>query len=140
MIIKNKKAFFEYFIVEKYTAGIVLHGTEIKSAREGKVSLTDSFCQFINNELFVKNMHISEYENGNIWNHIPKRDRKLLLQKNELRRLQKGLLGTGMTIIPLTVFINNKGLLKLEIGLAKGKKIYDKRETIKQRDLGRNND
>lgn len=137
MLIKNKKAYFEFFILEKYVAGIVLQGTEIKSAKEGKLSLVDSYCQFVNGELFIKNMHISEYANGNIWNHEPKRDRKLLLQRHELRRLQKALLGTGATIVPLVAYIADKGLLKIQIGVAKGKKLYDKREAIKERDINR---
>ena len=136
MLIKNKKAFYEYFITDKYDAGIVLTGTEIKSARDSKLSLVDSFCQFIGNELFIRNMSIAQYEFGNVWNHEPKRDRKLLLHKKELRQLQKAIHGTGMTIIPLIAHTDGR-LLKIQIGLAKGKKLYDKRETIKQRDLSR---
>jgi len=142
IVIKNKKAFFEYEIIESLEAGIQLVGTEIKSIRSGKANLTDSYCQFLNNELYVKNLHISEYELGTCNNHLAKRDRKLLLQKRELQKWQRKIKETGLTIIPLKLFINEKGYAKLEIALCRGKKIYDKRESIRekdnQRDLDRN--
>ncbi len=138
--IKNKKAFFEYEILESFTAGIVLLGTEIKSIRAGRANLTDSYCQFVTGEMYVRNLHISEYELGTCNNHVAKRDRKLLLQKRELQKWQKKVKESGLTIIPLKLFINQKGLAKIEIGLCKGKKVYDKRESIKQRDAGREMD
>jgi SsrA-binding protein len=138
--IKNKKAFFEYEIIESFTAGIVLLGTEIKSIRAGRANLTDSYCQFVSGEMFVRNLHISEYELGTCNNHIAKRDRKLLLQRRELLKWQKKVKESGLTIIPLKLFVNEKGLAKIEIGLCKGKKVYDKRESIKQRDASRDMD
>lgn len=132
--IKNKKAWFEYIILEKLNAGIVLTGTEIKSIRTGKVSLAEAFCQFSDGELYVKNMHISEYSYGTYNNHEPKRERKLLLTARELRKLQNKLKDVGLTIVPLTLFFSDNGYAKLEIALAKGKKLYDKRESIKDRD------
>lgn len=140
ILIKNKKAFFEYEIIESFTAGIVLLGTEIKSIRAGRANLTDSYCQFVNGEMYVRNLHISEYELGTCNNHVAKRDRKLLLQRRELQKWQKKVKESGLTIIPLKLFINDKGLAKIEIGLCKGKKVYDKRESIKQRDAGREMD
>ncbi len=140
ILIKNKKAFFEYEILETFTAGIKLLGTEIKSIRSGRANLTDSYCHYEANELYVKNLHIAEYEFGTINNHIAKRDRKLLLQRRELAKWQKKVKESGLTIIPLKLFINEKGLAKLEIGLCKGKKVYDKRESIKERDHGRDMD
>jgi len=134
VFIKNKSAHFEYIILEKYIAGIVLKGTEIKSIRQGKVSINEAYCTFQNGELSVKNMNISPYEHGTYNNHEPKRDRKLLLTKRELTRLQTKVKESGLTIVPLSLFINEKGLAKMEIALARGKKAYDKRETIKQRD------
>jgi SsrA-binding protein len=138
--IKNKKAFFEYEIIESFTAGIQLQGTEIKSIREGKAGLVDSYCQFASGELYVKNMHIAEYFFGNLLNHESKRERKLLLQRKELKKLERKVKETGLTIIPLKLFINEKGFAKLEIGLSKGKKIYDKRESLKQGDAKRDID
>lgn len=138
--IKNKKATFEYEILESLDAGIQLAGTEIKSIRGGKANLTDSYCQFIGNELFVKNMHISEYELGTCNNHIAKRDRKLLLTRRELQKWQKKIRETGLTIIPLKLYLNEKGLAKLQIALCKGKKVYDKRESIKEKDTRRDLD
>jgi SsrA-binding protein len=138
--IKNKKASFEYELIERLVAGIQLTGTEIKSIRGGKVSMNDSYCQFHNGELFVKNIHISEYELGNINNHPAKRDRKLLLSKRELQKLERKLKESGNTIVPTRMFINERGLAKLEIALAKGKKVYDKRETLKQKDSQREMD
>ncbi len=134
ILIKNKKAFFEYEIIESLVAGIQLAGTEIKSIRNGKANLTDSWCQFLNSELYVKNMHISEYEMGTCNNHLAKRDRKLLLQKKELQRWQKKIKESGLSIIPLKLFINDNGLAKLEVALCRGKKIYDKRESIREKD------
>ena len=134
ILIKNKKAFFEYEIIESLEAGIQLVGTEIKSIRNGKANLTDSYCQFLNNELYVKNLHISEYEMGTCNNHLAKRDRKLLLKKRELQKWQKKIKESGLAIIPLKLFLNDKGLAKLEIALCRGKKIYDKRESIKEKD------
>lgn len=138
--IKNKKAFFEYEIIESFIAGIQLQGTEIKSIREGKAGLVDSYCQFAVGELYVKNMHIAEYFFGNLRNHEAKRERKLLLQKKELRKLERKVRETGLTIVPLKLFLNEKGFAKLEIGLARGKKVYDKRESLKQNDARRDMD
>lgn len=138
--IRNKKAFFEYEMIETFVAGIQLVGTEIKSIRSAKASLVDSYCQFYLGELYVKNMHISEYDFGNINNHVAKRDRKLLLQKRELDKLTKKLKESGLTIVPLKLFITDKGFAKLEIALAKGKKVYDKRETLKEKDSKRDMD
>ncbi|HOC85517.1 MAG TPA: SsrA-binding protein [Prolixibacteraceae bacterium] len=134
ILIKNKKAYFEYEIIESLEAGIQLVGTEIKSIRNGKANLTDSYCQFFNNELYVKNLHISEYELGTCNNHLAKRDRKLLLQKRELQKWQKKIKESGLALIPLKLFINDKGLAKLEVALCRGKKVYDKRESIKEKD------
>jgi len=139
--IKNKKAKFEYEILDKYTAGIVLTGTEIKSIRDSKASIAESFCEFNEQgELFVINMTIQEYVYGNYYNHAPKAERKLLLNKRELKKLEKEVRNVGLTIVPLRLFINEKGYAKLEIALAKGKKLYDKRDTIKDRDNKRNLD
>ena len=139
--IQNKKARFEYEILDKYTAGIVLTGTEIKSIRNSKASIAESFCEFNDRgELFVVNMTIEEYAYGNYINHRPKSTRKLLLNKRELKKLEKEVKNVGLTIIPLRLFINDKGFAKLDIGLAKGKKLYDKRDTIKDRDNKRNLD
>ena len=139
--IQNKKARFLYEILDKYTAGIVLTGTEIKSIRNSKASIAESFCEFNDKgELFVINATIEEYAFGNYYNHRPKAERKLLLNKKELKKLNKEVQNTGLTIIPLRLFINDKGFAKLEIALAKGKKLYDKRETIKDRDNKRDLD
>ncbi|UAB75372.1 SsrA-binding protein SmpB [Mesoflavibacter sp. SCSIO 43206] len=139
--ILNKKAKFQYEILDKYTAGIVLTGTEIKSIRDSKASITESFCEFNDHgELFVINMTIQEYVFGNYYNHKPKAERKLLLNRRELKKLEKEVNTSGLTIIPLRLFINERGLAKLDIALAKGKKLYDKRETIKDRDNKRNLD
>lgn len=138
--IKNRKATFEYELVERFVAGMKLVGTEIKSIRNGKVNLTDSYCQFFGNELFVKNLHIAEYEMGNINNHIAKRDRKLLLNRKELDKLAKKVKESGFTIVPVKLFVTEKGLAKLEIALARGKKTYDKRETLKSKDAKRDID
>jgi len=138
--IKNKKASFEYFLLEKFTAGIMLTGTEIKSIRESKASIAEAYCLFVNNELFIRNMHIAEYIYGTYNNHDPKRDRKLLLNKKELKKLNNRLKEQSTTIIPILLFLNEKGLAKLEIALAKGKKQFDKRETIKGKDIQREMD
>jgi len=138
--IKNKKASFEYELVDRFTAGMKLVGTEIKSIRNGKVNLNDAYCQFFGNELFVKNLHIAEYEMGNINNHIAKRDRKLLLNRKELQKLEKKIKESGFTIIPVKLFVNDRGLAKLEIALARGKKTYDKRESLKAKDAKRDID
>ena len=133
--IQNKRARFEYEILDKYTAGIVLKGTEIKSIRLGKASIAESFCEFSEKgELFVINMTIEEYAWGTYYNHKPKSERKLLLKKKELRKLHKEVKNTGLTIVPLRVFIQENGLAKIESALARGKKMHDKRETIKDRD------
>jgi len=139
--IKNKRARFEYELLEEYTAGLVLTGTEIKSIRNGKASIAESFCEFNERgELFTVNMHIEEYAFGTRFNHRPKAQRKLLLNKKELKKLQREVQNTGLTIVPLQLFINDKGFAKLRIALARGKKLYDKRETIKDRDNKRDLD
>ena len=135
--IRNRSAYHEYFIEEKYDAGMVLLGTEVKSIREGKVSFADSFCMFFNSELWVRNLHIAEYRFGTTNNHIAVHDRKLLLNRKELRKLENKLKDKGYTIIPLRIFLSDKGLIKMEIGLGRGKKLYDKRESIKNRDTQR---
>jgi len=136
--IKNKKAKFEYEILDKYTAGIVLTGTEIKSIRQSKASIAESFCEFNERgELFVINMTIEEYAFGTYYNHKPKAERKLLLNKRELKNLQKDVQAKGLTIVPLLLFINDRGFAKMEIALARGKKLYDKRDSIKDRDSKR---
>ena len=139
--ILNKKARFSYDLLDTYTAGIVLTGTEIKSIRASKASIAESFCEFNEQgELFVINMTVQEYDYGNHFNHRPKAERKLLLNKKELKKLEKEVKNTGLTIVPLKLFINEKGFAKLQIALAKGKKIFDKREAIKDRDNKRNLD
>lgn len=132
--IKNRRATFDYLVVDTYTAGIVLTGTEIKSIRESRASFVDSYCIFIGNELWVKNMHVAEYFYGSYNNHVARRDRKLLLHRKELRKLQQNAKNPGFTIIPMRLFINEKGLAKVVIALARGKHEYDKRESIKERD------
>ncbi|MBT7654781.1 MAG: SsrA-binding protein SmpB [Flavobacteriaceae bacterium] len=139
--IKNKRARFEYELIENYTAGIVLTGTEIKSLRNSKASIAESFCEFNDrSELFTVNMQIDEYTFGTRFNHRPKAQRKLLLNKKELKKLHKEIKNGGLTIIPIRLYINEKGLAKLHIALAKGKKLYDKRETLKDRDNKRDLD
>ena len=139
--IRNKKARFEYEILDTYVAGIQLTGTEIKSIRASKARITESFCEFNENgELFVINMFIEEYINGNIYNHKPKSERRLLLNKRELKKLQKEIQNVGLTIIPLKLFLTGKGWAKLEIALCKGKKLYDKRESLKDKDNKRDLD
>ncbi|MCH4896573.1 SsrA-binding protein SmpB [Marinilabiliaceae bacterium JC040] len=138
--IRNKRASFDYEFIEKFTAGIVLAGTEIKSIRAGKASLVDSFCYFANNELWTKGIHISEYKFGSYYNHIEKRDRKLLLNRKELDKIERKVKESGLTIVPVKLFISDKGYAKLIIALAKGKKTYDKRETLKTKDAKRDMD
>ena len=138
--IKNKKASFEYHILEDFTAGIKLLGTEIKSIREGKANISDAFCTFINGELYVRNLHISEYSHGSFYNHEAKRDRKLLLTKKEIKKLVVKGEDKGLTIIPLKIFISNRGFAKMNIALAQGKKAFDKRESMKERDVKREMD
>jgi SsrA-binding protein len=135
--IKNKKASFEYAFLEKYSAGIQLTGTEIKSIRDGKVNFTDSFCVIDNGEIFIKNLHIAQYTEGSYNNHEPKRTRKLLLTKKEIRKLSVKMKEKGLTIVPLRMFINERGFAKLDIALAKGKKSYDKRADLKEKDIQR---
>ena len=132
--ILNKKAKFEYIILDRYTAGIQLFGTEIKSIREGKASLVDGYCAVEHGEMYVKQMHIAEYRFGSYANHDAKRDRKLLLQRREIRKLEKATKDTGKTIIPLELFINEKGLAKMEIALCQGKHTYDKRQALREAD------
>jgi SsrA-binding protein len=134
ILIKNKKASFDYEFVETFTAGIVLTGTEIKSIRLGKASLVDTYCTFINNELWVKNMNISEYSYGSYNNHVARRDRKLLLNRKELNKIARLSETTGFTVVPVRMFINEKGLTKVVIAVAKGKKEYDKRQTLREKD------
>ncbi len=138
--IKNRKVTFEYELIERFVAGIKLVGTEIKSIRNGNVNLTESYCQFYAGELFVKNMHISEYEMGTCNNHEARRDRKLLLNRKELAKLEKKVKESGLTIVCVQLFINGRGLAKLEIALARGKKTYDKRESLKSKDAKREMD
>lgn len=138
--IQNKRARFEYEILDRYTAGIQLTGTEIKSIRQSKASIAESFCEFKNNELFVVNMYIQEYIFGHHFNHNPKSERRLLLNKKELKKLEKEVKNVGLTIVPLRLFINENGWAKLEIALCKGKKLHDKRNTIRDRDNKRNLD
>jgi SsrA-binding protein len=138
--IKNRRASFEYFILEQYTAGLQLTGTEIKSIRESKASIADAYCIFKSDELFVINMHIAEYTFGTYSNHDPKRERKLLLNRKELRKLLIKTKEKGLTLIPTLLFINEKGFAKLNIALARGKHSYDKRQTIKNKDIKRDTD
>ena len=138
--IKNRRASFEYEFLDNYTAGIVLTGTEIKSIRAGKASLVDTYCYFVRGELYVKNMHVAEYWWGT-WNaHDPRRDRKLLLNKKELSKLQRSLQDKGLTVVGLRLFLNERGLAKIAIGLARGRKAYDKREYLKENDAKREMD
>jgi SsrA-binding protein len=138
--IKNKKASHDYEFLEKFIAGIILSGTEIKSLRLGKATLSDSYCFFNNGELFIKGMHIAEYWWGNLNNHDPLRERKLLLTSHELRKIERKIKESGLTIIVIKVFINDRGLAKAEIAISKGKKEYDKRETLKRKDASREMD
>ena len=136
--IKNRRATFDYEISDTFTAGLVLTGTEIKSLRQGKAGLTDTFCYINNGEVWVKNMYIAEYFYGTYNNHVTRRDRKLLLNKKEIAKLEKAGKETGFTIVPLRLFINDRGLAKLVIGMGRGKKAYDKRQSIKEREDKRN--
>src|SRR5215467_15742687 len=135
--IKNRSAYFEYFIDNKYDAGIVLTGTEVKSLREGKANFSDSYCLINKGEVWIKNLHIAEYSHGTANNHDPMRERKLLLKKKEIRKIESKLKEKGYTLIPLRIFFNEKNFAKVEIGLGKGKKVHDKRESIKQREVER---
>ena len=138
--IRNKRATFDYEIIGEYIAGIVLVGTEIKSLRLGKASLVDSYCYFERNELWIRNVNIAEYTWGTCNNHVPKRDRKLLLNRKELNKLQRSLQDRGLTVVGLRIFLNDRGLAKVAIGLARGRKSYDKREYIKSNDAKREMD
>lgn len=137
IVIKNKRASFDYELIETFTAGIVLVGTEIKSIRLGKSSLVDTYCYFVGSELFVRGVHIAEYWWGNLNNHDPRRERKLLLNRKELSKLQRRTKEKGLSIIPTQLYIAENGFAKLDIALARGKKSYDKRESIKEKDLRR---
>ncbi len=138
--IKNRRASFEYSFLEKYTAGIMLMGTEIKSIRQGKINLTDAYCLFLGEGLYIRQMNISKYNEGTHYNHDPLRDRKLLLTKRELRKLQNSLKDVGLTMIPTRMYISDRGFAKVDIALAKGKKLYDKRDSIKEKDVKRSMD
>lgn len=138
--IRNKRATFDYEILEEYIAGVVLVGTEIKSLRLGKASLTDSYCYFEQGELWIRNVNIAEYQWGTCNNHVPKRDRKLLLNRKELAKLQRSLQDRGLTVVGLRLFINERGLAKIVVGLARGRKSYDKREYLKENDARREMD
>ena len=138
--VKNKKARFEFELLEDFNAGIVLTGTEMKSIRNGKASIMESFCAFLNGELFIRNMYVAEYENGSYNNHQPRRDRKLLLKGVELKKLQKKLKDKGLTVVPSILYINEKNLAKIRIHLAKGKKLHDKRGDLKDKDTKREMD
>src|SRR5258707_8782486 len=135
IVIKNKKAGFEFHLLTKYSAGIMLTGTEVKSIREGKAALGDAFCIITNGELWIKNMHISEYKQGSYNNHEPKRLRKLLITKTEQRKILSKLKDKGTTIIPVQLFFNERGFAKIEIAIARGKKLFDKRESLKEKDV-----
>ena len=135
--IKNRSAYFEYHIEDKYTAGLVLTGTEVKSLREGKANFNDSYCIIHNGEVWIRSFHISEYSHGTVNNHDPIRERKLLLNRREIKKLESKIKEKGYALVPLRLYFNEKSLAKLEIGLGKGKKLHDKRETIKQRDTDR---
>jgi len=140
IVIKNKKASFDYELIETFVAGIVLTGTEIKSIRLGKASLVDTYCTFVQQELWMKNMNISEYFYGSYNNHVARRDRKLLLNRKELNKIERLSLTTGYTIIPTKLFLNEKGLVKIVIAVAKGKKAYDKRQSLREKDDKRDMD
>ncbi|MBQ8865901.1 MAG: SsrA-binding protein SmpB [Bacteroidaceae bacterium] len=138
--IKNKRAEFDYLLMDKYTAGLVLTGTEIKSIRKGKASLVDTYCYVIGGEMWVKNMYIAHYEQGSYNNHVERRDRKLLLNRKEIRKIQQTVKSPGFSIVPTLLFVDEKGLAKLDIFIARGKKEYDKRETLKEKEDRRNID
>ena len=137
MEIKNRSAYHEYFIDDKYEAGIALLGTEVKSLRAGRASFNDSFCVIHKSEMWIRSLHIAEYSHGTVNNHDPVRERKLLLQKREIKKIEARLKEKGYTIVPLRIYFNDKNLIKIEIGLAKGKKLHDKRETLRQKDAER---
>ena len=132
--IRNRQAYYDYFIDDKYDAGMVLTGTEVKSLRAGRASFNDSYCYFHRGEMWIKSLHIAEYSHGTSSNHDPLRERKLLLNKKELKKIESKIKEKGITVVPLRIFFSEKGIAKIELGLGKGKKLYDKRETIKQRD------
>lgn len=132
--IQNKRARFEFHLVENFVAGIVLSGTEIKSIRNGKASILEAYCIFLNGEVWVRNMHNAAYENGSFYNHAPKADRKLLLNRKEINKIDKFLKDKGNTVVPLKMFLSDKGWAKMEIALAKGKKLHDKRQDLKEKD------
>ena len=140
MVIKNKKASYEYFLVEEFEAGMILTGTEVKSVRKGSASINEAYCIFQNGELYIRDMHIAEYVQGSYNNHEEKRMRKLLLKKSELKKLHKKVKEKGLSIVPVRIFFSARGLIKIVISLAKGKKSFDKRETIKRKDLKRDLD
>lgn len=135
--LRNRQAYHEYFIDAKYEAGMVLLGTEVKSLRGGRASFNDSYCLIQKGEIWIKSLHIAEYSHGTVNNHDPLRDRKLLLEKREIKKIEAKLKEKGYTLVPLRIFFNEKNLAKIEIGLARGKKLYDKRESIKQKDVER---
>ena len=137
MEIKNRQAFYEYFIDDTFTAGMMLLGTEVKSLRAGKCSFNDSYCLLHKGEVFIKSLHIAEYSHGTVNNHDPIRERKLLLNRREIKKIEGKIKEKGYTIIPLKIFFNEKNIVKIEIGLARGKKLHDKRDTIRQRDTER---
>ena len=137
MIIRNKKAAYEYFLLDSFVCGIVLVGSEIKSIRKGEASLVDSFCAFNGKELFLNNANINQYKFSNQFNHEPKRPRKLLLTKKELNKIKRKITEKGLTIVPINMFVNKEGFCKVTISVAKGKKLYDKRESIKEKDIKR---
>jgi SsrA-binding protein len=137
ILLKNKKASFEYQILERYTAGIQLQGTEVKSIRDMKASISEAYCHFINNEIFIIGMHVSEYRQVKYTNHEPLRNRKLLLKRKEIDKLAKSIKEKGLTIVPLFVYLTITGFIKIEIGLVKGKKIHNKKESIKEKDIKR---
>lgn len=132
--IRNRQAYYDYFIEDKYDAGMVLTGTEVKSLRAGRASFNDSYCYFHRGEMWIKSLHIAEYSHGTSSNHDPLRERKLLLNKKELSKIESKIKEKGITVVPLRIYFSDKGIAKMELGLGKGKKLYDKRETIKQRD------
>jgi SsrA-binding protein len=132
--IKNKRARFEYHLLDEYSAGIQLTGTEIKSIRNGKASILEAYCVFVKGEVFIRNMHISEYENGSFYNHRPRADRKLLLNRSEIKKIERFLMVKGNTLIPLKMFLSEKGWVKVEIACAQGKKLHDKRNDMKDKD------
>ncbi|MBK8142929.1 MAG: SsrA-binding protein SmpB [Chitinophagaceae bacterium] len=135
--LRNRQAYHEYFIDAKYEAGMVLLGTEVKSLRGGRASFNDSYCLIQKGEIWIKSLHIAEFSHGTVNNHDPLRDRKLLLEKREIKKIEAKLKEKGYTLVPLRIFFNDKNLAKIEIGLARGKKLYDKRESIKQKDVER---